>query len=172
MSVLDTICSPADVRALPADKLGDLAEDIRRRIIEVVGRNGGHLTSNLGVTELTIALHRVFDFSKDHLLWDVGHQCYPHKLLTGRHKRFDTLRKSGGLSGFPDITESPYDLFSVGHAGTAVATAVGMARADQIMRRDASNRGLRQYANVSKYHPCHLRPDSNPYISLYRLRRR
>ena len=142
MSVLDTIRSPADVRALPAKQLGDLAEDIRRRIIEVVGRNGGHLTSNLGVTELTIALHRVFDFSKDHLLWDVGHQCYPHKLLTGRHKRFDTLRKSGGLSGFPDITESPYDLFSVGHAGTAVATAVGMARADQLLRRDASTVAL------------------------------
>ena len=137
MSVLDTIRSPADVRALRANQLGDLAEEIRQRIIEVVGRNGGHLTSNLGVTELTIALHRVFDFSKDHLLWDVGHQCYPHKLLTGRNKRFDTLRKSGGLSGFPDITESPYDLFSVGHAGTAVATAVGMARADLLLRSDA-----------------------------------
>ncbi|MEK7731067.1 MAG: 1-deoxy-D-xylulose-5-phosphate synthase N-terminal domain-containing protein, partial [Planctomycetota bacterium] len=136
MSLLDGIHSPADVRALPMDQLPMLAEEIRNRILEVVGQSGGHLTSNLGVTELTIALHRVFDFSKDRLLWDVGHQCYPHKLLTGRHERFDTLRKAGGVSGFPDIHESDYDLFSVGHAGTAVATAVGMARADQILGRD------------------------------------
>ncbi len=136
MSLLDGIHSPADLRELPMDQLPALAEDIRSRILEVVGRNGGHLTSNLGVTELTIALHRVFDFSKDRLLWDVGHQCYPHKLLTGRHERFDTLRKAGGVSGFPDIHESEYDLFSVGHAGTAVATAVGMARADQLLGRE------------------------------------
>ncbi len=136
MSLLDGIHSPADLRELPMDQLPTLAEDIRSRILEVVGRSGGHLTSNLGVTELTIALHRVFDFSKDRLLWDVGHQCYPHKLLTGRHERFDTLRKAGGVSGFPDIHESAYDLFSVGHAGTAVATAVGMARADQLLGRE------------------------------------
>ncbi len=136
MSLLDGIHSPADLRALPMDQLPTLAEEIRNRILEVVGRSGGHLTSNLGITELTIALHRVFDFSKDRLLWDVGHQCYPHKLLTGRHERFDTLRKAGGVSGFPDIHESDYDLFSVGHAGTAVATAVGMARADQLLARD------------------------------------
>ena len=136
MSLLKSIQSPADVRALPVDRLSALAEEIRARILEVVGRSGGHLTSNLGVTELTIALHRVFDFSQDRLLWDVGHQCYPHKLLTGRNDRFDTLRQSGGLSGFPEITESPYDLFNVGHAGTAVATAVGMARADSLLGRD------------------------------------
>lgn len=136
MSLLDGIHSPADLRALPMDQLPILAEEIRKRILEVVGRNGGHLTSNLGVTELTIALHRVFDFSKDRLLWDVGHQCYPHKLLTGRHERFDTLRKAGGVGGFPDVHESDYDLFNVGHAGTAVATAVGMARADQLLGRD------------------------------------
>jgi len=136
MSLLDGIHSPADVRALSMDQLPLLAEEIRLRILDVVGRNGGHLTSNLGITELTIALHRVFDFSQDRLLWDVGHQCYPHKLLTGRHVRFDTLRKAGGVSGFPDIHESDYDLFSVGHAGTAVATAVGMARADQLQGRD------------------------------------
>lgn len=136
MSLLDGIRSPADLRALPMDQLPTLAEEIRNRILAVVGRSGGHLTSNLGVTELTVALHRVFDFSKDRLLWDVGHQCYPHKLLTGRHERFDTLRKAGGVSGFPDIHESDYDLFSVGHAGTAVATAVGMARADQLLGRD------------------------------------
>lgn len=136
MSLLATIRSPADVRALPTDQLPALAEEIRTRILEVVGRRGGHLTSNLGVTELTIALHRVFDLSKDRLLWDVGHQCYPHKLLTDRNERFDSLRQSGGISGFPDTTESEYDLFSVGHAGTAIATAVGVARADQILGRD------------------------------------
>src|SRR3972149_7493340 len=136
MSLLDGIHSPADLRALPMDKLPALAEEIRNRILDVVGRSGGHLTSNLGVTELTIALHRVFDFSKDRLLWDVGHQGYPHKLLTGRNHRFDTLRKAGGVSGFPDIHESDYDLFNVGHAGTAVATAVGVARADQLLGRD------------------------------------
>ncbi len=135
MSLLETISSPADVRSLPLEQLPRLAEEIRTRIIEVVGLRGGHLTSNLGVTELTIALHRVFDFSVDRLLWDVGHQCYPHKLLTGRHERFDTLRQAGGVSGFPDIHESEYDLFNVGHAGTAIATAVGMARADQMQAR-------------------------------------
>ena len=136
MSLLDQIKSPADVRALPLADLPLLAEDIRRRIIEVVGKRGGHLASNLGVTDLTIALHRVFDFSVDRLLFDVGHQCYPHKLLTGRHERFDTVRQAGGVSGFPDIHESQFDLFNVGHAGTSIATAVGMARADQLQGRD------------------------------------
>lgn len=137
MSLLDQIYSPTDVKALTLEQLPELAEDVRQRILEVVGRGGGHLTSNLGVTELTIALHRVFDFKQDRLLWDVGHQCYPHKLLTGRHQRFDTLRKQGGISGFPDIAESEYDLFNVGHAGTSIATAIGMARADQMVGRDA-----------------------------------
>ncbi len=138
MSLLDRINSPADLRALPVEQLPNLAEEIRRRVISVVGHNGGHLTSNLGVTDLTIALHRVFDFSHDRLLWDVGHQCYPHKLLTGRNRRFDTLRRAGGVSGFPETLESEYDLFNVGHAGTAIATAVGMARADQAAGRDTS----------------------------------
>ncbi|MHC5108543.1 MAG: 1-deoxy-D-xylulose-5-phosphate synthase [Planctomycetota bacterium] len=132
MSLLQDVRSPQDLRELPLAKLPQLAEEIRQRIIEVVGLRGGHLTSNLGVTELTIAMHRVFDFSFDRLLWDVGHQCYPHKLITGRADRFDSIRQDGGLSGFPDISESPYDLFNVGHAGTAIATAVGIARGDQI----------------------------------------
>ncbi len=136
MALLEIIRSPADLRAVPVSQLPTLADEIRQRILEVVGRNGGHLTSNLGVTELTIALHRVFDFSIDRLLWDVGHQCYPHKLLTGRNQRFDTLRKSGGVSGFPDARESEFDLFNVGHAGTAIATAIGMARADQLLGRE------------------------------------
>lgn len=134
--LLSTIKSPADLRGLTNDQLVALAEEIRQRIIEVVGRNGGHLSGNLGVTELTIALHRTFDFSQDRLLWDVGHQCYPHKLLTGRNDRFDLMRKAGGLSGFPCTAESEYDLFDVGHAGTAIATAVGLARGDQILGRN------------------------------------
>ena len=136
MGLLEGIEGPADLRGMSVDQLAALAEEIRARIIEVVGRNGGHLSSNLGVTELTIALHRAFDFAKDRLLWDVGHQCYPHKLLTGRHHRFDTLRRTGGVSGFPSIAESEYDLFDVGHAGTAIATAVGLARGDQMLGRD------------------------------------
>lgn len=132
-NILPAIRSPADLRNLSIAQLQQLASEARQRIIEVVGRNGGHLASNLGVTELTIALHFVFDFSSDRLLWDVGHQAYVHKLLTGRNERFDTLRKAGGVSGFPSIHESPYDLFDVGHAGTAIATAVGMARGSQIL---------------------------------------
>ncbi|MCG3138421.1 MAG: 1-deoxy-D-xylulose-5-phosphate synthase [Phycisphaerae bacterium] len=128
--LLDTIRSPIDLRELPVAELPKLALEIRQRIIEVVSRNGGHLASNLGVAELTIALHYVFDFRQDRLLWDVGHQCYPHKLLTGRHARFDQLRKAGGVSGFPAPSESEYDLFATGHAGTAISTAVGLARAD------------------------------------------
>ena len=135
MNLLSQVQSPADVRALRLEQLPTLAQEIRQRIIDVVGDRGGHLTSNLGVTELTIALHRVFDFSADRLLWDVGHQCYPHKLITGRNERFNTLRQAGGISGFPSIDESEYDLFNVGHAGTAVATAVGMARADALLGR-------------------------------------
>ncbi len=135
-TLLEDIDSPADLRRLPVSKLPQVAHDIRARIIEVVGKNGGHLASNLGVTELTIALHYVFDFTQDRLLWDVGHQCYPHKLLTGRNARFDRLRKSGGLSGFPSIHESEYDLFCVGHAGTAIPTATGLARAGEILGED------------------------------------
>jgi 1-deoxy-D-xylulose-5-phosphate synthase len=136
-TLLDTIQSPADVKRLAMDQLVALAGRIRERIIQVVVKNGGHLASNLGVTELTLALHRVFDFSSDRLLWDVGHQCYVHKLITGRNAKFETLRQAGGVSGFPSTAESPYDLFDVGHAGTAIPTAVGMARGDQLLGRDS-----------------------------------
>lgn len=136
MSLLPEIQHPSQLRTLSAPQLEQLAVEIRRRILEVVGRTGGHLASNLGVTELTIALHYVFDFEQDRLLWDVGHQCYPHKLLTGRNKTFDTLRQAGGISGFPSTTESPFDVFDVGHAGTAIATAIGLARGESLMGRD------------------------------------
>src|SRR5687767_1873983 len=136
MSLLGRIHNPTDVKSLSPEELGQLADEMRNRIIEAVSRNGGHLASNLGVVELTLALHFVFDFGAhptgpDRLLWDVGHQSYPHKMLTGRSGLFDRLRKKGSVSGFPSPDESPYDLFAVGHAGTAISTAVGMARGDQ-----------------------------------------
>lgn len=126
--ILPTIQSPADLRKQSPTQLARIAQEIRERIIAVVSSQGGHLASNLGVVELTIALHRVFDFKQDYLLWDVGHQAYVHKILTGRNDRFESIRKTGGLSGFPNTDESEYDLFNVGHAGTAIPTAVGMAR--------------------------------------------
>lgn len=134
--LLPTIKTPADMKRFSREQLAQLAGEIRERIIEVVVKNGGHLASNLGITELTIALHKVFSFESDRLLWDVGHQCYVHKLLTGRNDLFDNLRQAGGASGFPSRAESAYDLFDVGHAGTAIATAVGMARGDSMMNRD------------------------------------
>ncbi|MHC4294633.1 MAG: 1-deoxy-D-xylulose-5-phosphate synthase [Planctomycetota bacterium] len=134
--ILDRIQSPHQLRRLSDTELIKLAQEIRERIIEVVSRRGGHLASNLGVAELTIAMHHVFDFSHDRVLWDVGHQCYAHKLLTGRAKRFDSLRQGNGLSGFPAPSESPYDLFATGHAGTAISTATGMALADQTNNED------------------------------------
>ncbi len=132
--LLPKIQGPSDLAGLSMAQLDTLADEIRKRIISVVSQNGGHLASNLGVVELTIALHRVFDFKTDCLLWDVGHQAYVHKLLTGRNERFDTLRKAGGISGFPNIDESEYDLFNVGHAGTAIATATGIAHGAAVLQ--------------------------------------
>jgi len=140
--LLETIHSPADLRRLSVSQLPSLAEEIRHRIIEVVGRTGGHLASNLGVVELTLALHYVFDFSHDRLLWDVGHQCYTHKLLTGRRAGFERLRKRGGVSGFPNIHESDYDQFTVGHAGTAIPTALGLALGEQALKSSRRIVGL------------------------------
>ncbi|MBU0616200.1 MAG: 1-deoxy-D-xylulose-5-phosphate synthase, partial [Planctomycetes bacterium] len=134
--ILNTIDSPTDLRGLSIAQLQTLAGEVRARIVDVVCRNGGHLASNLGVAELTLALHRVFDFSEDRLLWDVGHQCYVHKLITGRAADFDSLRQADGISGFPSTRESPYDLFDVGHAGTSIATAVGLARGDSALGRN------------------------------------
>lgn len=125
--LLDTINTPLDLKALSMDQLVEFAKEIRRFIIRSVSQTGGHLASNLGVVELTIAMHYVFDFLSDKLLWDVGHQCYTHKILTGRRDMFDRLRQKDGLSGFPSPAESPHDQFYVGHAGTSIATALGMA---------------------------------------------
>src|SRR6187397_940138 len=141
MGLLDQIRKPTDVRSLTPAELIQLAQEMRTRIFDAVSKNGGHLASNLGVVELTLALHYVYDFGAypaglDRLLFDVGHQCYAHKMLTGRTKLFEKLRKKGSVGGFPSPDESPYDLFAVGHAGTAISTAVGMARGDQFLKRD------------------------------------
>ena len=125
--VLDQIDSPADLKKLTLPQLRPLAEEIRQFILSSVSETGGHLASNLGVVELTLALHYVFDFKADKLLWDVGHQCYTHKIITGRKDKFTRLRRAEGISGFPNPDESEYDQFVVGHAGTSVATAIGMA---------------------------------------------
>lgn len=132
MNILSTLNTPADLKKLPISALPDVAEQIRTAIIEQVAQSGGHLAPNLGVVELTIALHYVFDFGHDRLLFDVGHQCYPHKLITGRYPMLGNLRTRRGMAGFPEPDESPYDLFSVGHAGTGISTAVGMARGDML----------------------------------------
>ena len=132
--LLQTIHGPADLKKLSIDELKALAQDIRNAICDQVSQTGGHLAPNLGVVELTLALHYVFDFGpeQDHLLFDVGHQCYPHKLITGRLGLLSKLRQRGGMAGFPEPAESDHDLFAVGHAGTAISTAVGMARGDAL----------------------------------------
>lgn len=133
MSVIDQIATPADLKRLNMDELTALAGEIRQRIFDAVSANGGHLASNLGVVELTLALHYVYNFGPypqgpDSLLFDVGHQCYTHKMITGRAGMFGTLRKKGSVCGFPNPLESAFDLFAVGHAGTAISTGVGVAR--------------------------------------------
>ncbi len=125
--LLDSVADPAALRRLPGNRLPDLAGELRRFIIESVSRTGGHLSSSLGTIELTIALHYVFDTPRDMLVWDVGHQAYPHKVLTGRRAAMATLRKKGGLSGFLKRDESPYDAFGAGHSSTSISAALGMA---------------------------------------------
>jgi 1-deoxy-D-xylulose-5-phosphate synthase len=142
MGLLETIQRPSDLRALSMSELTELAGEMRDVIFDAVSKNGGHLASNLGVVELTLALHYVYNFGAypagpDRLLWDVGHQSYSHKLLTGRAAQFPKLRKKGFVSGFPSPEESPFDLFAVGHAGTAISTAIGMAKAEQHLKRDS-----------------------------------
>jgi 1-deoxy-D-xylulose-5-phosphate synthase len=125
--LLDEVHSPADLKRLPRESLPRLCEEIRAFLLESVERTGGHLGSNLGVVELTVALHTVFDFRRDRLVWDVSHQSYAHKVLTGRRDRFPTLRQTEGLCGFTHPRESEYDLFHTGHAGTSISLALGLA---------------------------------------------
>jgi len=125
--LLETINSPADLRRLAPEDLASLAPEIRGYILDVVSKNGGHLSANLGVVELTLALHYVFDTPRDKIIWDVGHQCYTHKILTGRRERFRGLRQFGGILGFPAREESEYDSYNTGHASTALSAALGLA---------------------------------------------
>jgi len=127
MSILDRIHSPADLKPMTRDELRAVSEEMRVRLIEICSRTGGHIGAGLGVVELTVALHAVFDTPQDRLVWDVGHQGYPHKFLTGRADRLETLRQENGLSGFLKRTESEYDTFGAGHAGTAISAGYGMA---------------------------------------------
>jgi len=134
--ILDALREPADLRTLSAEELVALAGEVRSEIIRTVLSTGGHLASNLGVVELTIALHYCFDFLHDRLIWDVGHQCYTHKILTGRKERFKTLRQYQGLSGFPSKSESPYDPFTTGHSGTSISLGLGLACGDVLSKRE------------------------------------
>ena len=136
--LLEQINSPSDLRKLSIKQLRQLADELRSEIIKVVSDRGGHLASNLGVVELTIAMHYVFDTPNDKLVFDVGHQSYAHKLLTGRYAQFQNLRGKGGASGFPQMDESEYDAFTAGHASTAISAALGIARTRDIMRGDYS----------------------------------
>jgi 1-deoxy-D-xylulose-5-phosphate synthase len=133
--ILPAILSPQDLAGLSMDQLEQLAGEMRRALCEVVASRTAHFASNLGVVELCLALHRVFDFSRDRLIWDTGHQIYPHKLITGRFARFGTIRTKGGLMGYPNPDESPYDLFMTGHAGSSVSTALGLASGDDLCGR-------------------------------------
>ncbi|MBN2409343.1 MAG: 1-deoxy-D-xylulose-5-phosphate synthase [Candidatus Aminicenantes bacterium] len=134
--LLDEIQSPGDLKRLPPEKLPQLADEVRALILEVVSQNGGHLASNLGAVELTLALHYVFDSPRDTIIWDVGHQCYTHKILTGRKARFHTLRQHQGILGFPDRNESEHDIYNTGHASTALSAALGIAVARNKRRDD------------------------------------
>lgn len=136
MSLLDRIHSPDDVRRLTRDQLPLLAAELRERLIDVCSRTGGHIGAGLGVVELTVALHFAFDTPRDQLVWDVGHQGYPHKVLTGRNEQLETLRHEGGLSGFLKRSESEYDVFGAGHAGTAMSAALGVAAGRDLLGGD------------------------------------
>ena len=135
-NLLEQINSPKDLKKLTLEEKETLSQEIRDLIIDVTSKNGGHVASNLGVVELTIALHSIFDTPKDKIVWDVGHQCYVHKILTGRREEFQNIRKLGGISGFPKICESEYDNFNTGHSSTSISIATGIARARDILNEN------------------------------------
>ena len=134
--LLDTVDSPQDLRRLDKKQLPQVAAELREFLLDSIGKTGGHFASNLGAVELTIALHYVYDTPEDHLVWDVGHQSYPHKILTGRKGQMHTMRRYGGLAGFPKRSESEYDAFGVGHSSTSIGAALGMAAADKLLGSD------------------------------------
>src|SRR2546423_169220 len=133
--ILPTIHSPADLQGLGDAQLLQLADEMREELLRVLSIRPAHFASNLGVVELCLALHLTFDFARDRLIWDTGHQIYPHKLIAGRHDRFETIRTKGGLMGYPSPHESPYALFMTGHAGCSVSCALGLKVGDELMGR-------------------------------------
>ncbi len=147
--LLDTVDVPADLRKLKPEDLRQFADELRAEMISAVGTTGGHLGSGLGVVELTTALHYVFDTPRDKIVWDVGHQCYPHKIITGRRDRIRTLRTGGGLSGFTKRSESEYDPFGAAHSSTSISAALGFGDRQQAERRArARDRGDRRRIDV------------------------
>jgi 1-deoxy-D-xylulose-5-phosphate synthase len=134
--ILNNISTPADVRSLSKEQLKPLADELRNFLTHTVSISGGHFSAGLGTVELTVALHYVFDTPTDQLVWDVGHQAYPHKILTGRKDRMTTIRTLGGVSAFPSRDESEYDAFGVGHSSTSISAALGMAIASQLRGED------------------------------------
>ena len=134
--IIDSYKDINDIKSMSDEEIKNFSDEIRRFLINNVSNTGGHLSSNLGVVELTLALYKVFDFNKDKVIWDVGHQSYVHKILTGRAKNFNTLRKYNGMSGFPKREESKYDFFDTGHSSTSVSAAVGMARSRDIKKEE------------------------------------
>ena len=130
--ILENLTSPSELKSMSVDKLKILSDELRQALILNVSNTGGHLASNLGVVELTIAIHRVFSSPKDQIVFDVGHQCYVHKMLTGRYDKFFTLRQAGGLSGFPNPQESEHDIFKTGHSSTSISSALGLAYAKSL----------------------------------------
>ena len=150
--MLESIHSPRDLDKMSYEQLESLAGEIRNELITTVSANGGHLASNLGIVELTLALHRVFHMPEDKIIFDVGHQSYVHKMVTGRYNRFSTLRSYGGIAGFPKRCESEYDCFETGHASTAISAALGMARARDYrkVRPFFDTSFLRRYCRLSE----------------------
>lgn len=135
-NIIDKVNSPKDLKKLSLLEKQTLAEDIRKLMLDVTSKNGGHIASSLGVVELTIALHSIFDTPKDKLIWDVGHQIYAHKILTGRKDKMYTLRQLDGIAGFPKNSESEYDAFDTGHSSTSISVALGMARARDLLKEN------------------------------------
>src|SRR5229473_2806806 len=134
--LLQHIASPADLKNLSDEQLEQLAQEMRDELVRVLSIRPAHFASNLGVVELCLALHLTFDFSKDRLIWDTGHQIYPHKLITGRFPQFETIRTRGGLMGYPNPHESPYDLFMTGHAGCSISCSLGLKVGDDLRGND------------------------------------
>src|ERR1700736_3242257 len=132
-TILPRIASPADLRPLTDEQLQQLTQEMRDELVRVLSIRPAHFASNLGVVELCLALHLTFDFSRDRLIWDTGHQIYPHKLITGRYQQFDSIRTRGGLMGYPNPHESPYDLFMTGHAGCSLSCSLGLRVGDELL---------------------------------------